>query len=122
MNVGDGRSVPILALGIIKLVFESHSIVLNECHYCPNFLLNIISVGLLANSNYEILIKKEFCDIILNAVIILHGQLNNEIYVVSRPNVIYMSNKRSRIVDVMDAYLWYCRLGHINKNRMNRLA
>ena len=22
----------------------------------------------------------------------------------------------------MDAYLWYCRLGHINKKRMNRLA
>ena len=22
----------------------------------------------------------------------------------------------------MNAYLWHCRLGHINKNRMNRLA
>ena len=34
----------------------------------------------------------------------------------------YTSNKHPRIVDVMDAYLWYCRLSHINKNRMNRLA
>ena len=33
-----------------------------------------------------------------------------------------MSNKHPRIVDVMDAYLWHCRLGHINKNKMNRLA
>ena len=34
----------------------------------------------------------------------------------------YISNKHPRIVDVMDAYLWHCRLGHINKNRMNKLA
>ena len=34
----------------------------------------------------------------------------------------YMSNKCPRIIDVTDAYLWHCRLGHINKNRMNRLA
>ena len=34
----------------------------------------------------------------------------------------YMSNKCPRIVDVTDAYIWHCRLGHIKKNRMNRLA
>ena len=33
-----------------------------------------------------------------------------------------MSNKHPRIDDVMDAYLWYYKLGHINKNRMNKLA
>ena len=37
LNVRDRRLVPVLALEIIKLVFESHSIVLNECHYYPNF-------------------------------------------------------------------------------------
>ena len=34
----------------------------------------------------------------------------------------YISNKRPRIDDVMDAYLWHCRLSRINKNKMNRLA
>ena len=34
----------------------------------------------------------------------------------------YMSNKCPKIVDVMDASLWRCRLIHIKKNRMNRLA
>ena len=52
----------------------------------------------------------------------MRGQLNNSIYVVSRPNVIYMSNKHPRIVDVTDAYLWHYKLDHINKNRMNMLA
>ena len=57
-NIGDGRSVPILALEIIKLVFKSNIIIFSECHFCPSFLLNIISVGLLAMNGYEILIKK----------------------------------------------------------------
>ena len=39
-NVGDGRPVPVLALGTIKLVFKSNVIVLSECHFCPSFLLN----------------------------------------------------------------------------------
>ena len=58
LNVRDEKSVLVLTLGIIKLVFESQYIVLNEHHYYLSFLLNIISVGLLANSNYEISIKK----------------------------------------------------------------
>ena len=66
--------------------------------------------------------KKNFCNIILNGVTILRRQLNNDIYVVSRPNVMYISNKHLKIDDVTDAYLWHYRLGHINKNKMNRLA
>ena len=72
LNIEDGRSVLVLALEIIKLVFESHYIVLDECHYCSSFLLNIIFVGFLINSNYEISIKKNFYNIILNGVKILY--------------------------------------------------
>ena len=32
------------------------------------------------------------------------------------------SGKCSRIDNVSEVYLWHCRLGHINKNRINRLA
>ena len=86
------------------------------------FFLNVISTDLLAKSNYEISIKKNFYDIILNSVTILRGQLNNGIYIVFKTNVIYISNKCPRMDDITDAYLWYCRLDHINKNRINRLA
>ena len=36
-------------------------------------------------------------------------------------NVVQSSNKRPTISDVSDIYLWHCRLGHINKNRINGL-
>ena len=73
LNVGDGRPVPVLALGIINLVINSRNIILSECHYCPSFLLNIISVGLLAMNGYQFLIKKNVCNIILNGVTMFVG-------------------------------------------------
>ena len=60
LNVGDGRSVLVLALEIIKLVFNSHVIVLSDCHFCSSFSLNVISTGLLTKNSHEISTKKVF--------------------------------------------------------------
>ena len=68
MNIEDERSVSILFLEIIKLVFNSDIVVLSDCHFCASFLFNVISIGLLAKNSYEISIKKDSCDIILNDV------------------------------------------------------
>ena len=49
--------------------------------------------------------------------------MKHDIYTLSWPmNVIYMTNKHPKIDKVNEIYLWHCRLGHINKNRINRLA
>ena len=49
--------------------------------------------------------------------------MNNDIYTLSRSiSIMYTSNKCSRLDNVFDVYLWHCMLGHINKNRINRLA
>ena len=113
----------VLALGILKLVFESHTIVLNDCHFCPSFFLNIISVGLLTKNDYEILIKKQVCNIIMNDVTIFCGHLNNDVYMLSQPvNIVYSIGKHPRLDSVSDIYLWHYKLGHINKNRINRLT
>ena len=123
LNVGDGSKVPILALGIMSLVINSRNVILSECHYCPSFLLNIISVGLLAMYGYYFLIKENIYNIILNGVTIFIGQLNNKIYLLSQSvNVVQNFGKCPRIDNVSEVYLWHCRLGHINKNRINRLA
>ena len=124
LNVGDGSRVPVLALGVIKLSLESCSVILNDCHYCPSFILNVISVGQLAKENFEFSIKNDSFYIIMNGVKIMIGQLINGIYTLSRSvNVMNISsNKRPRLDCVSDGYLWHCRLGHINKNRMRKLV
>ena len=37
-------------------------------------------------------------------------------------SIMYTSSKHPRLDNIMDAYLWHCRLGHINKNKINRLT
>ena len=54
---------------------------------------------------------------------VMCGQLSSGIYVLSLPvNVLCTPNKRPKLDDVEDSYLWHCRLGHINKNRISRLV
>ena len=83
LNVENGSQVPVLALGVLKLVFESCTIILNECHYCPSFILNVISVGQLAMYGYELSIKNDICKIIWNGSVVMNGYMNNGIYVLS---------------------------------------
>ena len=33
----------------------------------------------------------------------------------------YTSNKYLRIDNISDTYLWHCRLGHVNKNKIDKL-
>ena len=73
LNMGDGSQFPIRALGVIKLVFKSNSVILSDCHYCPSFLMNIISVGLLVKDGYSLSIKNDYYDIIRNDVTIMRG-------------------------------------------------
>ena len=89
--MGDGSPVPILALGVIKLFIESCNVILSECHYYLKFMLNIISIGQLAIDGYELLIKSDIFNIIVNGVGVKFGQLQNGIYLLSRPvSIVYM--------------------------------
>ena len=119
----DGSQISILALRVVKLVFKSNSIILSDYHCCPSFLMNIISVGFLAKDSYSLSIKNDYYDIIVNDVTIIWGKLRNSIYILSQPvSVTYTPNKHPKLDNVTNVYLWHCRLGHINKNRINRLT
>ena len=72
LNVGDESLVPVLTLKILQLIFESSSIILNDCHYYPSFLMNLISVDFLAKLGYKFIIKDNFCDIIMNDITVMH--------------------------------------------------
>ena len=58
----------------------------------------------------------------MNNSMIIKAKLNNGIYVLSRPvNVVYTSSKRPRLKNVSDLYLWHCRIGHVNQDRINKM-
>ena len=60
LNVGDGSFVPVLALETMQLIFKSSSVTLDEYYYYLSFMINIISIGLLAKLGFKILIKMIF--------------------------------------------------------------
>ena len=69
LNVRDGSLIPILTLGIVELIFKYC-----HCYYYPLFMMNVIFVGLLTKDDYHSLIKKDYYDIIMNNITIIHGQ------------------------------------------------
>ena len=98
MNVGNGNRVSVLEIGVLSLVFESYTVELVDCHYCPSFIMSIISVGQLASGGYELLIKEDVCQVIMNNSMIIKAKLNNGIYILSWPiSVVYMTSKRPRM-------------------------
>ena len=77
----------------------------------------------MAVEGYDFLIKKDILNIIVNDMSVMCGQLSSEIYMLSWPvNVLCTPNKCPKLDNVEDSYLWHCRLGHINKNRISRLV
>ena len=81
-------------LKTLQLIFKSSSIMLNDCHYCPSFMMNVIFIGLLAKLGYKFIIKDDFCDIIINDTTIICGQLKYGIYIILRPiSIIYTPSK-----------------------------
>ena len=71
--MGDRSRVLVLALGVMELCFESCKILLSDYHFCPSFLLNVISVGQLAIEGYDFSIKKDILNIIVNDVSMMYG-------------------------------------------------
>ena len=84
--------------------------------------MNVILVGLLAKLSYKFIINDDFCGIIMNDTVIMHGQLKYDIYIISQPiGVMYTASKNPKLDNVSESYLWHCRFDHVNKNRIDRL-
>ena len=83
MIIENGNHVPVLTIGVLSLAFESCRVELVDCHYCPSFIMSIISVGLLASCGYELLIKGDIYHVIMNNSMIIKAKLNNGIYILS---------------------------------------
>ena len=48
--------------------------------------------------------------------------MKHGIYLLSQSvGIMYTSNKYPKINNVSDSYLWYYRLGHVNKNKIDKL-
>ena len=124
LRVGNGAHAAAHAVGDRHLSLPSKKIlVLKQCYYVPNMLCNIISVSLLVADGYSFVLDGSQMNITLNQVLVGHGTLVNGVYILNQNSYVFnTTNKRKRNTSGLnDSYLWHCRLGHINRNRLDRL-
>ncbi|GJU99467.1 zinc finger, CCHC-type containing protein [Tanacetum coccineum] len=128
LYMGNGMRAAVEAIGSFDLVLPSGLIiVLNNCHFAPTITRGVVSIFRLVNNGYIHTFTNYGISVLKDVVFYFNAIPRDGIYEVDMhnlyPNVSYMfsvSNKRAK--HALDSfYLWYCRLGHINKKRMDKL-
>jgi len=125
VRVSNGAKVVVLAVGVYHLSLPSGLVMeLNNCYCIPALSKNIIySSCLEEDGGYEIIIKNKCCSIYLNNMLYAHCPLVNGLYVLNLEEdmVLNVNAKWLKPSDLNPAFLWHCRLGHINKKRIEKL-
>ncbi|GJZ65716.1 retrotransposon protein, putative, ty1-copia subclass [Tanacetum coccineum] len=128
LYVGNGMRATVEAIGGLDLVLPSGLIiVLHKCHFAPTITWGIVSISRLVNNGYIHTFTNYGISVLKDNVFYFNAIPRDGIYEINMhnlyPNVSSMfnvSNKRAkRALD--SSYLWHCRLGHINKKRMDKL-
>ena len=123
MRVGNGANVVALAVGVYSLSLPSGLVFeLNNCYYVPCITKNLISVAVLHSDGFEFSIKNGSFSVFKNDIFYATAQMSNGIFILDLKSELYnINNKRQKLNNLSEAYLWHCRLGHIGVNRMKKL-
>ena len=131
--MGNEESVSAKAVEEVRLQFGNKFLLLDHVYFIPNISRNLISVFELYKQSFSIIFNYNEIIILQNSVQIYCAKLENELYIlhtfelesnhieifrVARPK----SNKRKKLSNKNETYLWHLRLGHISLARINRLT
>ncbi|GJS37210.1 zinc finger, CCHC-type containing protein [Tanacetum coccineum] len=122
LYVGDGHRAAVEAIGDYHLCLPSGLVlILHNCHYAPSITRGIISVSHLYKDGFVNRFENDNSNFVIYAVprddiyeIVMSFSNTNE------SSMYTVTNKRSKL-NLDSALLWHCRLGHINKKRIDKL-
>ncbi|GKD97346.1 zinc finger, CCHC-type containing protein, partial [Tanacetum coccineum] len=129
LYVGDGHRTAVEAIGDYHLCLSSGLVlILHSCHYAPSITRGIILVSRLYKDGFVNHFKNDnLIFIFKNNMIYFNAIHRDDIYeiVMSSSNtnessMYAVTNKRAKL-NLDSALLWHCRLGHINKKRIEKL-
>ena len=125
--MGNGAKVQVEAQGDYVLKLPSGlEICLKNVLYAPSLTRNIISVSLLRQYGFDLKFVNNEIYALMNDMFYFKATPSNGIYELvhdntSFDNSMYQANTKKLKMDLSETYLWHCRLGHINRNRMQTL-
>ena len=124
LRVGNGAKVAAISIGTYVIVLPSGlELFLNNCYYVPTLSKNIVSVSVLDTEGFSFSIRNRTLTFSFDDLV--YGQANSisGIYILDTSiNNYHVENKRLKKGDPEQSYLWHCRLGHINENRIKTLV
>ena len=123
LTLADGRRIPVVAVGVFNLCFDSKVLILEDCLYVPNVHRNLISATYLGKYGYYVILKDNVV-IKKDKVFICSGNIvdglyiltpdKHELYNFELDNNSHVKSLKRKFPSTNDAYLWHLRLGHIN--------
>jgi len=124
--VADGNKVAVGAVGTFRLCFTTGLFLdLFQTFYVPLFRRNLVSISRLDKSGYHCSFGNNKVSLFQNSNIICSGFLIDNLYKLDLNfcNEILQTSSRGtkRKLNENSASLWHKRLGHISKQRIQRL-
>ena len=127
--MGNNEKADVMFVGDVILVLDSgFKLMLKDTFYVPSFRWNLVSVSCLDSYDYSFEIKSNVISIFLNSNKVGCCHMSNGLYRLSlSPNDIYVTYTAEKVVSKRplpkeESYaLWHKRLGHISKDRVERL-
>ncbi|KAJ9535212.1 hypothetical protein OSB04_un001707 [Centaurea solstitialis] len=124
LRVGEGTQLIAEAVGSYSLSLPSGLVLeLDNCYYIPNMIKNVLSFDLLVDQGFYYKYDYKMFSVFKDNIFYFKATPVNGLYTVNlqdNSSEIYHISKRSK--DIEDqTYLWHCRLGHINKKRVELL-
>ncbi|GJW08676.1 zinc finger, CCHC-type containing protein [Tanacetum coccineum] len=128
MYIGNGMRAAVEAIGSFDLILPSGLIiVLDNCHFTHTVTSGVVSISHLVENGYSHTFMNYGISVLKDNVFYFNAIPHDGIYEIDMhnlyPNVsstFNVSNKRVKY-SLDSSYLWHCRLGHINKKRMDKL-
>ena len=130
LTLADGSRIPVVAVEVFNLCFDSRVLILEDCLYVPNVRRNLISATYLSKHGYCAILKDNVV-IKKDKVFIYSGNIVDGLYILTPDkhklynseldNNSHVKSLKRKFPSTSDAYLWHLRLGHINSNRIQRL-
>ncbi|KAJ9539066.1 hypothetical protein OSB04_031799 [Centaurea solstitialis] len=123
LRVGEGTMLVAEVVGSYSLSLPSGLVLeLENCYYVPKMIKNVISFDLLVDQGFCYKYDYKLISCFKNDVFYFKATPSNGLYVLNlqeNKEVYHISKRYKEIED--QTYLWHCRLGHINKKRIEKL-
>ncbi|KAJ9560030.1 hypothetical protein OSB04_005190 [Centaurea solstitialis] len=124
LRVGEGTPLIAEAVGSYSLSLPWGLVLeLDNCYYIPNMIKNVLSFDLLVDQGFYYKYDYKMISVFKDNFFYFKATPVNGLYTINlqdNSSEIYHISKRSK--DIEDqTYLWHCRLGHINKKRVELL-